>query len=93
MICNPRNIDWNKSINELRDKLNYHNGFTVKSKDVLQAIAAKLDISIRDYFISSGPEKIIQDKSMMWRTIELRKFRKNTRRELRIALCWSERED
>ncbi len=47
-----------------------------------------LDTSIRDYFTSSCPEKIIEDKNMWW-TNELNKLRKNTRRKLRVTLRYS----
>ncbi len=38
--------------------------FRAESKDDLEMVAAMLDTSIRDSFILSYPEKIIQDKSM-----------------------------
>ncbi len=53
-------------MSELKGKLNYYNGFTVESKDDLEMVAAMLHTFIKDSFISSCPEKIIQDKSMWW---------------------------
>ncbi len=84
-IQNYRNTDWCKFRSELRDKLNYYNGFRVESKDDLEMVVAMLDTSIRDSFTSSCPEKIIQDKSMWW-TNELSKLRKNSRGKLSVAL-------
>ncbi len=90
MIHNSRNTDWSKFRSELEDRLNYwyyYNGFRMESKHNLEVVVM-LDTFIRDPFASSCPEKIFQDKSM-WRTNELNKLRKNTRRKLRLALRWS----
>ncbi len=75
-----RNANWNKFRSELEDKLDYL-GFIIQNRDNLEREVEMLDSSIRKFFISSWPEKKIQNINIWW-TNELNKLRNNTRRKL-----------
>ncbi len=79
-------------MSELGDELNYCYRFGAESKADLQVMAAMLYTPIRNSFISSCPDKTVQDKCVWW-TNELSKLGKNTRRKLMVALCWNEMEN